>query len=220
MFVEHARPVRTRALSGTRNDEHVTTLRVPEFAWVTGIRIRERYDVPCDLDLYWGRPVDHGVIWDETGDYIEAYTGRISGMACGTGAATRRELRVGIDNPVMRRTHALTGVRVCQSGQNDRVKGLQVQVAALEPTWESEGDRPRVIAGPRPLPSLFAGTTQTEEHRNCAKWDAVSSCRENEVVVGLEVHQTQRGGAIIGVQPICARIALPGGADPPLPDGH
>ncbi|GAB5537215.1 MAG: hypothetical protein Rubg2KO_34640 [Rubricoccaceae bacterium] len=192
--MSHGRTQRM-AVSGT-NQSGGHDLMVPDGGYVVGVRLAERSDKPCFVELAWST-VDngtHSVSYSTFNRCDGSPTNRSREYAGWNGLG---------DNPI-----AMKGLEVCQRNSNDRMKGLRVRGVRLSNTGGATiRTRPhRRDNGQWYQPKI--------ERTNCNDWDDMVMCPNQQVVVGVRIEGRDMGygdrAQIQGLAPICAPLRFEG----------
>ena len=146
------------------------------------IRIAERGDRPCDIDVFGTRGT---------------YTGSTVHEGFGSGCRGTARSRRSVGAPARPRGSpraVIRGLQVCSNdrgGDRYRIKGLRVWMAnAIE---SGDGQVVDVPGAPR----QFARS-------NCRKWEQQRMCPGRQVMIGVRAYY--KAGSLTGLAPVCGRL--------------
>ena len=116
---------------------------------------------------------------------------------------------------------ALDGIGVCQNTSNDEMKGIRIHGSTLDLSGVRIDPDPIVTTSAQTVAGVTvpagARRNQSFERPNCSNsdgWQPIQTCREGEVLVGLDIHYkfprfgNQSRARITGLVPKCARITI------------
>ena len=163
-------------------------------AWLTGIKVSERMDRPCRIDITGLRPIEYGRSRTHELWYEDLRAGD-----CKTTSDLQVSVRMSqsIPAPAAGGDASVIGqIQVCHNDRdNRRVKGLRIN-----------GSRIR-----RDGTLVVEGNADAAERPNCRKWAPAVICPENTMATGLVVHATEASGdneQIVGLQLICREVSI------------
>lgn len=163
-------------------------------AWLTGIRVSERMDRPCRVDITGLRPIEYG-----RSRTHELWYENLRAGDCDTTSDLQVSVRMSQSSPAPAAggdASVIGQVQVCHNDRdNRRVKGLRINGSRIR----SDGTL------------VVEGNADAAERPNCRTWAPAVICPANTMATGLVVHSSEASGdneQIVGLQLICREVSI------------